>query len=185
MAYNEALENPKYEIINGEEIMMSPANTRHNRIQGNLSAIIWNYLKGKRCKVFFETMVNFDENNHYIPDLVIVCDPSKIKLTHIEGSPDLVVEILSPSTGKRDISIKKKVYERFGVKEYWIISPKEKAIEVYHLIDGAYVLDDRYTVLEEGEEEIFTEKEKAEHRLTLKVSLYDDLEIDVKEIFKA
>ena len=184
MAYFERSENPRYELINGEEVMMSPANIRHNSIQGNLFLIIGNYLRGKRCKVFFESEVQFDKNNHYIPDLIIVCDRNKIKTNYIEGAPDLVVEVLSPSTGKRDIGIKKEVYEKFGVREYWIISPKERAVEVYHLKDGKFVLDDRYTALDEWEEEAMSEKEKAEHRLKLKVSLYDDLEIEVNEIFE-
>ena len=173
----------KYELINGREVMMSPANTGHNSIQMNLAVILWNYLKGKRCKLFSETMVRFDENNHFVPDLLVVCDRSKIKASHIEGAPDLVVEILSPSTGRRDLGIKKDTYEKFGVREYWVIDPKSKSILVYHRKDGKFAFDDRYAVLEEWEVEAMSEEEKAEHRLTLKVSLYDDLEIDVKEIF--
>jgi len=174
----------KYELINGQEVMMSPANIRHNRIQRNLSIIIGNYLRGKRCELFSETMVRFDTLNHFIPDLLIVCDRSKIKANYIEGAPDLIVEILSPSTGKRDVGIKKNIYEHFGVREYWIVNPKDLSIEVYHLKEGRFELDDRYTVLDEWDEEAMSEKEKKEHRLTLKVSLYDDLEIEVKEIFE-
>jgi len=189
LAYDERLENPKYEIIQGEEVMLAQPSINHTRIVGNLNYIISSYLHNKRgeverCEVFWGIMVYFDKNNHYIPDFILVCDQNKIKENYIDGAPDLVVEVLSPSTGKRDIGIKKDVYEKSGVREYWIISPKEKAIEVYHLKDGKFILDDRYTVLEEWEEKAFTEKEKAEHRLTLKVSLYDDLEIDVKEIFE-
>ena len=174
----------KYELINGKEVMMSPADTRHNRIKGNIALIICNYLKGKRGEAFFGTMVCFDELNHFIPDLLVVCDPNKIKYSCIDGAPDLVVEILSYSTGKRDYGIKKDVYEKFGVKEYWIVNPKDKSVLVYHLVNGKYELDDRYVVLEDWEEEAMNEEEKAEHRLKLKVSLYDDLEIEVKEIFE-
>ena len=174
----------KYELINGQEVMMSPANIRHNRIQRNLSTIINNYLRGKRCELFCETMVRFDTLNHFIPDLLIICDRDKIKANYIEGAPDLVVEILSPSTGKRDVGYKKNVYEHFGVREYWIVNPKDLSIEVYHLKEGRFELDDRYTVWDEWDAELLSEKEKAEHRLTLKVSLYDDLEIEVKEIFE-
>ena len=184
LVYDERLENPTYELINGEEVMQAQPSTNHACIAMNLSRIISTYLRGKRCKVFAEMMVYFDKDNHYIPDLIIVCNQDKIKTTRIEGSPDLVVEILSPSTGKRDVGIKKETYERFGVREYWIVNPKEKSIEAYHLRDGKFMLDDRYTVLDEEEEEALNDKEKAEHKLTLKVSLYDDLEIDVKEIFE-
>ena len=184
LTYNERLENPTYELINGEEVMQAQPSTNHAYIAHNLHCIIGVYLKGKRCKVFGETMVRFDEKNQYIPDLAIVCDPSKIKENYIEGAPDLAVEILSPSTKKRDIGIKKETYEKFGVKEYWIINPKDKSIEVYILKEGKYDLDNVYSVMEDWELDALTEKEKEEHLLTLKVSLYDDLEIDVKEIFE-
>ncbi len=174
----------KYELINGQEVMMSPANIRHNMVQGNLIFIMGSYLKGKHCELFFGVMVRFDALNHFIPDLLIVCDRDKIKANYIEGAPDLVVEILSPSTGKRDVGYKKNVYEHFGVREYWIVNPKDLSIEVYHLKEGRFELDDRYTVWDEWDAELLSEKEKAEHRLTLKVSLYDDLEIEVKEIFE-
>ena len=184
LSYNERLENPRYELINGEEFMQAQPAISHLQIAMNLSRIISSYLRGKRCKVYTKPDVYFDETNHYIPDLVIVCDQGKIKATRIEGSPDLVIEVLSPSTGKRDMGVKKDVYEKFGVREYWVVSPKEKSIYVYLLKDGKFTLDDCYTVLEDYEEEILNDKERAEHRLTLKVSLYDDLEIDVKEIFE-
>ena len=184
LAYDERLENPTYELIDGEEIMQAQPSTNHARIAHNLHCIVGIYLKGKRCEIFGETMVYLDEKNHYIPDLIIVCDKEKIKTTRIEGSPDLVVEILSPSTSKRDMGIKKDVYEKFGVREYWVINPKEKSIYAYLLKDGKFMLDDCYTVLEEEEEEALNDKEKAEHKLTLKVSLYDDFEINVKEVFE-
>ena len=184
MAYNEALENQKYEIIDSEEVMLAQPSVNHITIAGNLNRIIGNYLRGKRCMVFSEMMVYLDENNHYIPDVIIVCDHNKIKTNYIEGSPDLAIEILSNSTKKMDISIKKDAYEHFGVKEYWIVSPKEKSIEVYLLKDGKYKIDDVYSVMEDWELESLTEEQKADHKLTLKVSLYDDLEIDINEIFE-
>ena len=184
LTYNERLEDPRYEIIEGEEIMQAQPAINHLQITTNLLYIIRSYLRGKRCKVYAEPDVYFDADNRYIPDLVIVCDQEKIKAAHIEGAPDLVVEILSPSTGKRDMGIKKDVYEKFGVREYWTIDSKSRSIYAYHLKDGKFILDDRYTVLEDWEEEALNDKEKAEHRLALKVSLYDDLEIDVKEIFE-
>ena len=184
MAYNERLENPTYEIVNGKEVMMSPASTMHNRIQMRLCVIIGDYLRGKRCEIFSETEVRFDSMNRYIPDLLIICDRDKIKENYIDGAPEFVIEILSPSTKKRDIGVKKNVYEHFGVKEYWIISPKEKSIEVYYLKDGKFELDNVYNVLEDWEDEALTEQERAEHRLKLKVSLYNDLEIEVKDIFE-
>ena len=184
MAYNERLENPRYELINGKEVMLARPLFNHDVIQGNLRGIIYNYLRGKRCKIFGEVDVYFDENNHYVPDLGIICDRDKIKANGIYGAPDLIVEILSPRTVKSDRGIKKDTYEKYGVKEYWLINPQDKSIEVYHLLDGKYKLDNVYTIMPDYELEDMTEKEKEEYTLKLKVSLYDDLEIDVAEVFE-
>ena len=107
----------KSELIDGVVYAMSPANTKHIIIQGNLNRIIGNFLRGKRCKVFSEIGVYLDKDNYFIPDLVVVCDRNKITDRGIEGVPDFVVEVLSLSTRKKDITVKKDTYERFGVKE--------------------------------------------------------------------
>ena len=174
----------KSELVAGAVYNMSPANIRHIRIQGHLHRIIGNFLQGKKCMVFSEAEVVFSEQDHLIPDLNIVCDPSKIKESCIEGAPDFVAEILSPSTRKRDMTVKKAIYEKYGVREYWIISPKDEAIEVYRLNEhGAYYLDNIYTNFSEDEWSRLTDEEKAEQKLSLKISLYDDLEIQLKDIF--
>lgn len=173
-----------YEMINGEEVMLSAAAIPHIRIQGNLFNIIKNYLKGKRCRVFTEAKVVFEDKNWFQPDLIVVCDKNKIKETHIEGAPDFVVEVLSPATQLRDFGIKKDTYERFGVKEYWMINPADNTITVYLLKDGKYQIDGVYHSYTENEWRWLTEKEKAEQSLTLKLSLYDDLEIDLEEVFE-
>ncbi|WP_303841281.1 Uma2 family endonuclease [Selenomonas ruminantium] len=177
-------EDPKIEQIQGREIAMSPASIKHIFIQRNLAGIIWQYLRGKKCQLLLEAEVVFDEENKFIPDLMVVCEPDKIKKNHIEGAPDFIVEVLSPSTRRRDITIKKDIYEKYGVKEYWIISPKDEAIEVYILRNGKYELDNIYHNFDEEDWAALSDTEKAEQQLSLKVSLYDDLEIQVKEIFE-
>lgn len=107
-----------YERIAGKEILMSPASRRHNNISLNLASIIRKYLRGKKCKVYQDVYVRFDEENLCAPDIMIVCDRSKEKRGMIEGAPDFIAEILSPSTRKQDLGKKKELYERFGVKEY-------------------------------------------------------------------
>ena len=176
----------KYEFINGEEVMLAAAAIPHIRIQRNLLNILYNYLKGKRCEVFAEAKVVFDEKNWLQPDLIVVCDRNKIKNTHIKGAPDFVAEILSPATQFRDFGIKKDTYEKFGVHEYWMINPADQTISVYLLKDGKYILDGVYHNYSEEELEWLTEKEKekADKPIALKLSLYDDLEIDVKEVFE-
>ena len=176
----------KTEVIDGKIYDMSPATLKHQAIQRNLSVIIGGFLRGKICRMFTETGVELDENNYVIPDLLVVCDHNKLTENGIKGAPDFVVEILSPSTRRKDITLKKDAYERFGVKEYWIIDPKAESIEAYLLRDGKYVLDGVYHNI--GENELnwkrMSEDEKAEIRLSLKISLYDDLELQTKDIFE-
>lgn len=174
----------KTEKINGAVYDMSPANTKHIIIQGNLSRIIGNFLRGKQCKVFSEIGVHFDDDNYFIPDVTVVCDRSKITEQGIKGTPDFVAEVLSFSTHRKDITVKKQVYEKFGVKEYWIISPKDETIEVYLWQNGKYELGGVYHNATEEDMKYMTDREKAEINLSLKLSLYDDLEIQVKDIFE-
>ena len=116
----------------------------------------------------------------------MVCDPQKVTKQGISGAPDFVVEVLSISSKKKDRATKKDTYERFGVKEYWIIDPKAESIEVYILRNGKYELDGVYHNLDESEIDFkhMNESEKAEIKLSLKISLYDDLEIQTKDIFE-
>lgn len=172
------------EVINGQEVLMSPRPAlTHSAVAGNIHRIFSTFLRGKRCKTFFEPDVFLDENNNFVPDVVIVCDRDKMK-NGIHGAPDLVVEILSPSTAARDRGIKKDIYEKAGVKEYWIVDTLAKSIEVYHLKDGRLALFDVYMVYPEGEWERMTEEQRAAARLSVKVSLYDDLLVDVREVFE-
>ena len=170
------------ERIHGVEYQMFPAKIRHAEIRSNLEKIFHRYLKGKRCKTFSEVGVFLDDNL-LIPDVLIVCDRDKIKYDGIHGAPDLVVEILSPSTSKRDKSSKLKLYEQYGVREYWIVDPKGNSIEVRKLQDSEFVLDEVYHLLDQEEWDCMDEDERKAAKISLKVSLYDDLEIPLKDIF--
>ena len=122
-----------------------------------------------------------------MPDIKIVCDPNKTKDgKRIMGAPDLIVEVLSPKTQKNDIGYKKDIYEHYGVKEYWIISPKERTIEVYILSDGVYKLDNLYQKYEDYDYEDLTDEEKSEVQMKFKTSLagFEDLIISVEEVFE-
>ncbi|MBQ7516203.1 MAG: Uma2 family endonuclease [Schwartzia sp.] len=181
-------DEPLVEKIDGQIVSMSPSPAvEHNRIAGNIYSIFRQFLKGKkRCEPFFDGVdVHLDDDNIFVPDVMIVCDRSKIRPDGIYGAPDLVVEILSPSTLTRDRGIKKTVYERAGVREYWIVDPLAKSVEVYHLREGKLELDHAYIVYPDWEWERMTEKEKAAARLSVKVSLYDSLDVDVREVFEA
>ncbi|WP_341299766.1 Uma2 family endonuclease [Lysinibacillus sp. FSL H8-0500] len=186
MAINERLDEPRTEMIDGKIMMMSPRPTvNHNRIITNLAVLFDKYLDSKKCEYFTDGVdVFFDEKNRVIPDSMIICNTNIIKRNGIYGTPDLMVEVLSPSTAHHDKGRKKNLYEQFGVKEYWIISPVEKSVEVYLLKDGKYELDNVYTVIHKDDWADMTDEEKAEAALTLKVSLYDDFVIHINDIFK-
>ena len=113
---------------------------------------------------------------------MIVCNKNNIKLDGIHGAPDLVVEVLSPGTAKNDKGYKKDLYETAGVKEYWIIDPMPRSIEVYLLTDGKFSLDEVYALYPEGLS--VTEKEREETKKEIQVSLYNDFCISLEEIFK-
>ena len=177
----------QYEIIEGEKIIVAPSATcEHNSIVGNLTMIFKSYFrKNQKGKVFTDSLdVHLPDSNVFRPDLSVVCDRSILKAGGaIYGVPDLVVEILSYSTMRRDIGIKKTIYERNGVKEYWIIDQWSKRVEVYHLKDGKFELDDVYKIYSVDEMSNMPEEEREKLKYEIKVSIFDDLLVDIGDIF--
>ena len=184
LAYKEP---PRVELIEGKTYLMSPRpKLMHNRICVRIAHIFESYLEGKRCVALGDGAdVYLDDKNHYVPDAMIVCNRSILHDDAVYGSPDLVVEVLSPSTAKNDRGPKMRHYAEAGVKEYWIIDPKAENITVYLLKDGKYELQEVYHNYTEEEWEGLDEEEMEQERLKedIKVSLYDDLIIPVKDIF--
>jgi len=174
------------ELIDGKIVMMSPRPTiSHNIVAGNIYNIFSNYLKGKRCTPFSDGVdLYLTEKDRFVPDGMIVCEPNKIKSRGVYGAPDLVVEVLSRSTAKRDRSYKKAVYEKAGVKEYWLVEPNNKSIEQYILEDNQFVLNDIYTLTTDYDLEEMTDEEKAAIVTEFKCSLYDDLIIKLEDVFE-
>lgn len=177
-----------FEIIDGQVYMMSPVRFTHAIVAGNIYRIFSNYLKGKKCIAIPDGVkveaanINTGNKNSLVPDCMIVCDRSKIKNDLIAGAPDLVVEVLSKSTMKIDRTIKKDAYENIGVKEYWIVSSSDKFIERYLLVDGKYDLENVYYLDEDYEN--FADDEGTVLPITkIKVSLYDDLYVDLEDVF--
>ena len=182
LAYQE--EYSDYEIIDGQVYMMSRPTMSHQRISKNIIGIFDNYLDGKRCEAVLEQDVYLSEEDNFIPDVMIVCNPDIIEEDGIHGVPDLVVEILSKSTAKRDRTDKFLKYEKYGVKEYWIVDPFSKSVAVYLLKDGKFEHDNNYSIYNEFEWRKLTEQERAEAKFEIKVSLYDDFVVQVKDIFE-
>ena len=192
LKFNFPKEILRREIIGGKVYMMAGASSSHNEVVGNLFYILKNYLRGKRCRVYGENLnVKFDKDSpEVLPDIKIVCDPDKIKKNGIDGAPDLIVEVVSPRTKLRDETTKKDLYEKHGVKEYWIINPSDKSIDVYLLKDGKFVRDHIYVKFEKEDiEEIEAVGDEGEKEMlqvtTIKTSLYgDDLIINISDIFE-
>jgi Uma2 family endonuclease len=120
-------DDQRWELIGGVAVAMSPApSTRHQIVSGNLFSRLNQILSGRPCRPFSApTDVKLSDLDVVQPDLLVVCDPARIMPTHIEGAPDIVVEVLSPATSARDLSEKKALYERSGVREYLVVDPLE------------------------------------------------------------
>ena len=178
-----------FEIIEGEKFDMAPAaNSGHGTVIIKVASMFNIYIeeRGINAAVFVDDVeVHLPDGNLFRPDLTVVCDSSIVdKEGAVNGVPDFVAEVLSHSTMKKDIGIKKTVYERNGVKEYWIIDRWSKRVEVYHLINGKYELDDVYKLYNEDELRNMTDQEKANINYNIKVSIFDDLFVDIRKIFK-
>lgn len=171
------------ELLNGKTVMRTGASVNHNTIASNIYYAFRNYLKGKMCRAFSDGVdVYLSETDRVIPDATIVCNRSIIKPDGIHGTPDLVVEVLSPSTAKNDKGYKKDLYEKSGVKEYWLVDPIVHSIEVYLCSNEKFTLDGIYAIYPDGYG--LTEKEKMERANTVPVSLFDDFEIPLADIFE-
>ncbi|GHT61379.1 hypothetical protein AGMMS50239_12190 [Bacteroidia bacterium] len=172
-------DDKRRELINGFIKMMSPAaSMSHARISGRIYNSMYNYVnrrKGK-CEVFtapFDVRLpkngEKEDNEIYTvvqPDICLVCDSAKLDERGCIGAPDMIVEVLSPSTRKHDLNDKYRLYETSGVKEYWVIEPKSDVTIFLLQEDGTY---DKGIV--------YTEKVK------VPVHSLPGLEIDIEELF--
>ena len=182
LAYKE--DDSDYEIINGQVYMMSRPTIEHSQIKSNIYTAFRTYLKGKRCRPFDDGDVFLDENTNVVPDVMIICNPDIIKSRGIFGTPDLIVEIASPSTERYDRFEKFLTYEKYEVKEYWIVHPNSKSVDVYILRNGKLELDNVYTMIPDYEFKNLSEKKKALLKFEIKVSLYDDFYVKLEDIFE-
>lgn len=134
----------RWEIIDGVVYDMSPAPSRwHQKISGDLFAKIHAQLADSPCEVYHAPLdvrlteiANAEDDDITTvvqPDIVVVCEQEKLDDRGCIGAPDLVVEILSPATASKDLKVKRDLYEKHGVKEYWIVHPLDKFFMVYTL----------------------------------------------------
>jgi len=141
-------EDTRYELIDGEAFLMSPAPlVEHQEVAGEVYRQLANQLDGKPCRPFIAPvdvrLPRKDETDAAIdtvvqPDVLVVCDPSKIDRRGVRGAPDWLLEVLSPSTAAHDQIAKRRTYERAGVREYWLVHPGDRTLTVYVLDNGQY-----------------------------------------------
>ncbi len=158
----------RWEVIDGEAYNMSPSpSERHQAIVVNFIVHLKEKIKGTTCRVYVAPLdVYFDDFNFVQPDVFVVCDKNKIK-DRIYGSPELIIEVISPHTSLKDRKHKKALYERFGVKEFILVHPEENYIERFLLEDSKY-----------GEPDIFGAEEG------FMPAIFEEIEIPLWEIFE-
>ena len=124
------------------------------------------------------------EKDRFVPDVMVICDRSKIKNDGIHGAPDLVVEVLSPSSIKRDRVYKKRIYEQCGVREYWIVNPMDKTVEVYLLADDAFQLSEIYCLPPDYWWNRAEEKDRAQIHKEITPSIFPGLTVTLEDVFE-
>ena len=163
------------EIIDGRISAMSPAPSRiHQTIVSKLLIAIGKYIEDNKgeCEIypapFDVVLLNENESeknsrNIVQPDISVICDKNKLTDKGCVGSPDMIIEVVSPSNSRDDYIKKLNLYEEFKVREYWIVNPMKKSILIYTLSENGYEMPDSYTFND-----------------NIKVNIYNDLEIDFK-----
>ncbi|MEJ7692028.1 Uma2 family endonuclease [Daejeonella sp.] len=176
-SYLNWLFDDRVELILGKIYKMGAPSRPHQKISGKISYFLFHYLRNKTCEVYtapfdvrFHTGSKADNDIYTVlqPDLCVVCDLAKLDDRGCIGSPDIVVEILSPGNNKKELFNKYQVYEEFGVKEYWVVSPSEKTFLKYTLnAEGKYQASKLFTLGERVNSDVLS-----------------GFELDLDEVFK-
>ena len=188
-------DDERWELINGVAYNMSPAPSYgHQDILSRLFRVFAAYFEGKPCRPFFAPadvllpsgpVEDEDEIDTVVqPDLVVICDRSKVSKRFCLGAPELAIEILSPSTSSKDFIIKSALYERHGVKEYWIVDPGNRSVHLFSLKDGRYGDPEVYAY--EPDLPVPGNASAGEQAAELLISstLFPGLSIRIKELFE-
>lgn len=139
-------ERDRIELLDGEAYGMAPLSRIHQKVSFEIGRQIGNYLEGKPCEVYpapfgvrlFEKDGDTPQDVDTLvePDLSVICDKNKLDRYGCKGAPDMVTEVLSPSTLRHDRFVKLRLYQRAGVREYWIVEPETQTVQVYTLEKG-------------------------------------------------
>lgn len=160
-------EGKRAELIDGNIYMMSPPNRKHQQIVGRLFNRISNYIASGNgtCEPYispFAVFLNEDDKNYVEPDISVICDRNKLTDKGCSGAPDWIIEVVSPGSQRMDYMTKLFKYRTAGVREYWIVDPKDESVSVYDFERdnmGKYNFSD-----------------------IVRVGIYEDLEIDFSEL---
>jgi Uma2 family endonuclease len=169
--YSDLPEGAPYQLIGGDLIISPAPNKYHQTILKRLTYFLYDYaeVRNEIGEVFVSPVdVFFDEKNSFQPDIIFLLKQNIniFKEDKVIGAPDIIIEILSPSNAYYDLKYKKNIYEKYGVKEYWIVDPIEMNIEIFENLDGRFVLINRI-----------------EKTGILKSKIIKDLEIDLNKVF--
>ena len=167
----------RYELIDGVPYLLASPSLPHQLILGALYRQISNHLEGKPCTAIlspfdvrlFETgeSSDADVDTVVVPDLSVVCDRTKLDSRGCKGAPDFVLEVLSPSTQRQDRLVKLNLYQRAGVREYWIVDPASQTVQVFLLENGLFRITEVYTAQEQA-----------------RVNVLDGCLVDLKQVFE-
>lgn len=170
-------EDERWELIDGVPFSMTPApGVPHQRVVTESLSQLVEWFRGKTCEALaspLDVLLPSDDEPDgetgtiLQPDLMVVCDPRKINERRIRGGPDFVVEVLSPSTASRDQIVKAALYEKHGVREYWVLDPIERLI----------------TIRLRNERGLFSEVRFVEAKGMVPVSIFEGLKLDLDQVF--
>jgi Uma2 family endonuclease len=161
------------EYIDGIVYNQASPSTMHQKISVNFTAEFRNYFKNKQCDLFhapFDVLLKNEKeeySNKVIPDISVICDRNGLNDKNYVGVPTLIVEILSPSNQAHDLVTKMNLYQRFGVKEYWIVNPKFNSIQIYAL----------------NKESLYEQVGVFKNNEIASSCIFDDLKINLQDIF--
>ena len=130
------------ELIDGQIYMMGTPSRIHQKLVGQLSRIIGNYIESYHgsCEIYpapFAVFIKKDDKNYVEPDISVICDKNKLSDRGCEGAPDFIIEIVSPSSRRMDYYKKCALYAESGVREYWIVDPEKQRTMIYRYEDDA------------------------------------------------
>ncbi len=168
----------RYELYDGQPVALASPSDVHQLVLMELAAQLHDFLKDKPCKLYpapfdvrlFDTADDRPEDSENVvqPDLMVVCNKDKVDRHGVHGAPDLVIEITSPSTRRNDRLVKFNLYQRAGVREYWIVDPDARVVLVHTLEEGQYHAADAYAA-----------------GSAVPVGIFDGFSVDLSEVFPA